>query len=52
MPMMMSHILKSVDFTKTQKSSYLEKKNIVFPSNKKKFINYTPWSILLQKTVL
>ena len=31
---MMSHILKFVDFTKTQKSRYLER-NITFSSNEK-----------------
>ena len=34
-----SQILKSVDFTKTQKSLYLENKHFFF--KKKKIINYT-----------
>ena len=38
MPMMMSQILKSVDFTKTQKSSYLDNETLVFLQIKK-FIN-------------
>ena len=40
MPMMPSQILKSVDFTKTQKSRYLEIKTLFFLQIKK-FINYT-----------
>ena len=39
MPMMTSQILKSVDFTKTQKSQYLEHKTFSFLYIKK-FINY------------
>ena len=37
MLMMTSHILKSVDFTKTQKSRYLENETFLFQI--KKFIN-------------
>ena len=40
MPMMTSQILKSVYFTKTQKSSYLENETLLFLQIKK-FINYT-----------
>ena len=46
MPMVTLQILKTVDFTKTQKSRYLEKKNIKFF---KKCINYTPSATLWQK---
>ena len=38
--MMTLHILKSMDFTKTQKSKYLEKETLFFLQIKK-FINYT-----------
>ena len=38
--MMTSQILKSVDFTKTQKSRYLENKTLFF-LQVKKFIDYT-----------
>ena len=38
--MMTSQILKFVDFTKTQKSRYLENKTLVFLQIKK-LINYT-----------
>ena len=42
MLMMTPHILKSVDFTKTQKSRSLENKRLLFsPNKKKKAINYT-----------
>ena len=37
--MMTSQILKSADFTKTQKSRYLENETLFFLQ--KKFINYT-----------
>ena len=37
MPMMMSQILKYVDFTKTQKPRYIENKTFFF-SNKKSLI--------------
>ena len=40
MSMMMSHILKFVDFTKTQKSRCLENETLFFLQIKK-FINYT-----------
>ena len=39
MLMMTSQILKSVDFTKTQKSTYLENKTLFFLQ--KKNVNYT-----------
>ena len=42
--MMTSHILKSVDFTKTQKSRYLENKTFFLQVK-----NYTSRSTLLQK---
>ena len=48
MPMTTSHILKSVDFTKTQKSRYLENKTRFFLQIKK-IINYTSKATLLQK---
>ena len=35
MPMIKSQVLRCVDFTKTQKSRYLEW-NVIFPLNKKK----------------
>ena len=42
MPMMTSQILKSVDFTKTQKSRYLKNEILFFlQKKKKKIINYT-----------
>ena len=47
MLMMTSQVLKSVDFTKTQKSRYLE--NETFFLQIKKFINYTSKATLLQK---
>ena len=48
--MMTSRILKSLDFTKTQKSRYLENETLFFLQIKK-FINYTLRAILLQKIV-
>ena len=39
MSMMMSHIVKFVDFTKTQKSRYLKNRTLIFLQIKK-FINY------------
>ena len=48
MPMMMSQILKSVDFTKTQTSRYLKNKKLFFLWIKK-FINYKSRATLLQK---
>ena len=47
MPMMTSQILKSVDFTKTQKSRYLE--NETFFLQIKRFINHTSRATLWQK---
>ena len=47
---MTSQILKSVDFTKTQKSRYLENKTFFLQI--KKFINYTSRATLRQKIVL
>ena len=49
MPVMTSQILKFVDFTKTQKSRYLE--NETFFLQIKKFINYTSSATLLRKIV-
>ena len=46
MPMMMSHILKFVDFTKTQKSRYLEDETFFLQI--KKFVNYTSKATLWQ----
>ena len=51
MPMMTTQILKSVDFTKIQKSRYLEKETLFFIQTKK-FNNCTSRATLLQKTVL
>ena len=45
--MMMSQISKSVDFTKTQKSTYFEIKTFLFQIQK--IINYTSRATLLQK---
>ena len=49
--MMMSQILKSVDFTKAQKSRYLENETL-FSFQIKKFINCTSRTTLWQKIVL
>ena len=49
MPMMTSHISKSVDFTKTEKSRYLE--NETFFLQMKKFINFASRATLWQKIV-
>ena len=48
--MMASQILKIVDFTKTQKSGYLESKTLFF-LRIKIFINYTSRATLWQKIV-
>ena len=45
--MMASHILKYVDFTKTQKSRFLENKNFFLQI--KKFIDYTSSVTLRRK---
>ena len=54
MPMMMSLILGSVDFTKSQKPRYLENAASfsLQTKKKKKFINYTSRATLKQKIVL
>ena len=49
--MMTSQILKSLDFTKTRKSRYIENETLFF-LQVKKFINYTLRATLLQKIVL
>ena len=46
--MMMSQILKCVDFTKTQKSKNLKNETLFFLPVKK-FTNYTSRATLLQK---
>ena len=46
--MIMLQILKSVDFTVTQKYRYLEDETLFFPQIEK-FINYTARATLLQK---
>ena len=46
--MMTSQILKSVDFTKTQKSKNLENETLFFLQIKK-FINYTSRATVFQK---
>ena len=51
MLMMKSQILKSGDFTKTQKSRYLGNETLFFLQIKK-FINYTSRATLWQKIVL
>ena len=51
MLMMTSRILKFVDFTKIQKSKYLENETLFFLQIKK-IINYTSRATLCQKTVL
>ena len=48
--MMTSQILKSADFTKIQKSQYLENETLFFLQIKK-FINYTSRAILWQRIV-
>ena len=48
MPMMTLQILKSMNFTKTQKSRYLENKAIFFLQIKT-FINHTSRAALWQK---
>ena len=48
--MMMSHILKSVGFTKTQKSRYFENETFLFQI--KKFIYCASRDTLWQKIVL
>ena len=48
--MMISQILKSVGFTKTQKSKYLKNKTFLFQI--KKLINCASRAILWQKIVL
>ena len=48
MPMMMSQILKFADFTKTQRSRYLENETLFFLQIKK-FINYSSRATLWQK---
>ena len=45
MPMMMSQILKSADFTKTQKSQCVENETLFFLQIQK-FINYTSTATL------
>ena len=50
MSMIMSQILKFVDFTKTHKSRYLE--NETFFLQIKQFINYTSGATLWQKILL
>ena len=47
--MLTSQILRSVDFTKTQKSRYLESKTLFILQIKN--INYTSWATLWQKIV-
>ena len=49
--MITSQILKSVDFTKTQKSRYVKNKTL-FVLQIKQIINYTSRATLLQETVL
>ena len=51
MPMMTSQVLKSVDFTKTKKSRYLENETLFFVQIKK-FINYISKATLWQSLVL
>ena len=51
MPTMTSRILKSVDFTKTQKSRYLENETLFFLQIKK-IINYTSRANLCKKKIV
>ena len=51
MPMMASQILKSEDFTKTQKSRYFENETLFFLQIKK-IVNYTSSTTLYQKIAL
>ena len=51
MPMMTSQILRSVNFTKSQKRRYLENE-ASFSLQIKKFINYKSKGALKQKIVL
>ena len=51
MSMMTSQILKSVDFTKIQKSRYLENETLLFVQIKN-FINYALRGILLRNIFL
>ena len=51
MPTMTSQILKSVDFTKAQKSRYLENETLFFLLIKK-IVNCTSRATLLHKLVL
>ena len=51
MPMMTSQILKSVDFTKMQKSRHLENETL-FILQITKFINYSSRATLWQEIVL
>ena len=51
MPMMTSQILRSADFTKSQKPRYLENETL-FSLQIKKLINYTSKATLRQKIVL
>ena len=50
MPMMTSQILRSMDFTKSQKPRYLENET-TFSLQIKKFINYTLKATFQQKIV-
>ena len=50
MPVMTLQILKSADFTKTEKSRYLENKTFFLQT--KKFINYPSTATLLQEVFL
>ena len=47
--MMTSQILKSVDYTKTQKFRYLNETNKKIIFRQKKFVNYTLKATLWQK---
>ena len=49
---MMSQILKSLDFTKTQKSRYLENEILFFLQIKKKIINDALRATSWQKDIL
>ena len=51
MPMVTSQSLKSVDFTKTQKSKYLENKIFLVQINKK-IVKYSQRATLWQKKLL
>ena len=49
---MMSQILKSVDFTKTQKSRYFENETLFFSTNKKIPLLHTKYYFMAQNSLV